>query len=175
MSFWKWVLVGVGVWELGWWLRGKTDRRVLFAKARRTADAKGKPLLVIGEPMGEYPCGDVTADLAPTSRCPAYVQADVQNLEIFPDGKFGCAFASHVLEHVGDPDKAMAELLRVADEVVIAWPRPWRAATWLVPGHRWIVVEDATVPGGLRFDPHPVLNRRPAHATRYGTAWGRLS
>ena len=159
---------GLGAWEACWWLAGKSERRRLYRIARDAAIRRGKPLLVIGEPMGEYPCGDVTVDLAPTSKCPVYLQADVQDLATIPSGQFGAAFASHVLEHVARPDLALAELHRVADEVVIAWPRAWRLATWLVPGHRWLVVRDSSQPDGVRFVPHPLFNQRSASATRYG-------
>lgn len=162
-------------WEFVWWLVGKADRRKNFARALAAARRRGKPLLVVGEPDGEYPCGDVTVDLRPTSVCGNYVRADVQNLKAFRDGQFGSALVSHVLEHVDDPEKGLAELHRVADEVFVAYPRPWRLVTWLVPGHQWLVWRDATRPDGIRFSPHPVLHGRRSHPTRYGTVLGEPS
>ena len=161
----------IGLWEAGWWIAGKVDRVVLFREARAMAAASGKPLLVVGEPDGEYPCGDVTLDLRPRSACRGYVRADLERPPLpFPDRMFGAAFASHILEHLEDPEAALRELHRVADHVVIAWPRPWRIATFLVPGHRWLVLRSTDRADGVRF---VRLRRRAAsHPTRYGTRFG---
>lgn len=165
-------LTALLAWEIGWWLVGKVDRRQNYARAKAVALRRGKPLLVVGEPDGEYPCGDVTVDVRPRSVCPSYVRADVQDLSTFRDKQFGAVLCSHVLEHVDDPGKALRELHRVADEVFIAYPRPWRLVTWLVPGHQWLVWSDAAQPDGLRFAPHPLLHGRTSHPTRYGTVFG---
>jgi len=135
-------------WELGWWLEGKLRRRKLFRQANRAAALKGKQLLVVGEPDGEYPCGDVVVDIRESSICPVYVKASVEDLGAFKDKQFGAVFASHVLEHVAQPEKALAELHRVADEVFVAYPYPWRLATYLVPGHAWLMFRDGD---GFRF------------------------
>ena len=45
--------------------------------------------------------------------------------------------ASPVLEHFEDPDAALVELHRVADEVFVITPH-WAAPhTWLHPNHLW--------------------------------------
>jgi len=51
----------------------------------------------------------VTADLDPER---ADVQMDIMNIP-FPDGQFDVVLCSHVLEHVEDANRAMAELRRV--------------------------------------------------------------
>lgn len=159
-------LGAVAAWEVGWWLEGKWRRRQLWKAAKAAADRRGGKLLVVGEPDGEYPCGDVTIDLRDRSVCPNYVKADVQDLSRFHDGEFASAFASHVLEHVPDPQGALAELHRVAEEVFVAYPYPWRLATYLVPGHCWLVTRRKNQ---LRFLPY---GRCSTHATRYGTVLG---
>lgn len=147
--------LGVAAWETGWWLLGKADRRRLYDQAKAAAVARGKPLLVVGEPDGEYPCGDVTVDIRETSVCPIYTKTTVEHLEIFDDKQFGAAFVSHVIEHVCDPQKALAELARVSDQVFISYPRPWRLATLLVPGHKWIITKQTN--GDLKL--HKWLGR----------------
>lgn len=131
-------------WELGWWLWDKADRRKKFAAAEQASRAARKPMLVVGEPDGEYPCpsgpGDVLVDLRDKSACPNYARTSVEDLSRFRDKQFAVAFASHVLEHVCDPQRALRELERVADRVIIARPAPWQLMAWLVPGHRWIML-----------------------------------
>lgn len=136
-------------WELGWWLEGKFRRKKLYKQGELAAAQKGKRFLVIGEPDGEYPCGDVTVDLRENSKCPVYVKENVESLTMFKNKQFGAVFVSHVLEHVSDPHKAMAELARVADQVLVAYPYPWRLATWIVPGHAWLMFRNRE--GGFKF------------------------
>lgn len=159
---------GVLAWELVWWQVGKRARRRLYEQAKAAAVLAGKPLLVVGEPDSEYPCGDVTIDLRTTSVCPVYYRVSVEDLSRFPTKRFGAAFVSHVLEAVCDPERAVRELERVADTVVVSYAKPWRLSTlFLVPGHRWLVRRDASRPLGLRFVPWGVACNRP---NRYGVA-----
>ena len=125
-------------------------------------------MLVVGEPDGEYPCpptGGALVDLRQTSVCRNHVRASVESLPMFRDKQFGAAFCSHVLEHVNQPQRALAELRRVADHVWISYPRPWRIATYLIPGHTWLIVPNGR--GGLNFHR---LRRRGNRPTRYGFA-----
>jgi SAM-dependent methyltransferase len=131
---------GWAAWEALWWLHSRWERHDQWRKARALADETGKGLLVVGAPMGMYPCGDTTVDLEdPSACCPAGgVEASVENLP-FADGQFGAVYVSHVLEHVCRPDVALEELHRVADHVVVSYPRFWRAITWFSPGHTWLM------------------------------------
>lgn len=64
----------------------------------------------------------------------------------FPDGAFGAAFCSHVLEHLPSPQdavRAWEELHRVADAVWVLVPRPFDLPGWLAPDHKlWVRVHE---------------------------------
>ena len=132
---------------------GARPQRVA-ALARIAADRRGKPLLNVGAGtprsslatflFGPRLCGDVNMDISATEPvCTAenVCHGDIQAIP-YPDKTFGAAFASHVVEHVDDPRKALAELARVADEVFVVVPRWWAPHTWLHPGHRWYISPD---------------------------------
>jgi len=144
--------VGLAAWEGGWWLFSRWERRALWKKARALADAAGGPLLVVGAPMGSYLYGDTTVDLQdPSAMCPVgAVEASIEALP-FTDKQFGAVFVAHVLEHCCNPEQALAELHRVAEHVVIAYPRWWTAVAWIVPGHSWLMWPDSTAPNGWSF------------------------
>jgi hypothetical protein len=77
------------------------------------------------------------------------VQADIQALP-FADKSFDFVICLHVLEHVEDPCRACAELMRVASAGLIEVPRKWTEYYAGHPTHRWLVSEAA---GGLVFEP----------------------
>lgn len=62
------------------------------------------------------------------------------NLELatlpFRDKEFGCAYASHVLEHLENWEAALNEWARVAEHVVIVVPHPLALTGWLAREHR---------------------------------------
>ena len=157
-----WVLGGVAAWEACTAMAGKIRRRQAFKAAYAAARMRGKPLLIVGEPDGEYPCGDVVIDIREGSVCPRYVKASVEDLSMFASGQFGACLCSHVLEHVCDPGRALSELQRVADEVHVVYPRAHRLVTWLLPGSVWIVGRDGNQ---LRFRR---IRRRCNSPTRLG-------
>jgi ubiquinone/menaquinone biosynthesis C-methylase UbiE len=124
-------------------------------RARAAADARGKPLLNVGAGtpgsslrvalVGPTQWGDVNVDIAGSGACTRenVCYADAHALP-FADKQFGAVIASHVLEHVDDPARALSELRRVADEVFVICPRWWAPHTWLHPGHRWYLHRDGT-------------------------------
>ena len=103
------------------------ERHQIYAQARSYADSLGKPLLVIGSPKvrSMHGCGDVTIDSDPNvlTYCDFEI-GDIRDIP-YPDGYFGAAFVSHVLEHlptVEDAFKALDELERVSDRVFTVSP-----------------------------------------------------
>lgn len=125
------------------------ERGLSARNARSLADNLGKPLLNAG-------CGgeawhfsadgislkcDVNMDIVPRN-VPNFVLGDVQDMYMFSDKQFGVAFCSHTLEHVNDPQRAIQELHRVADHVIILTPGWWDVATYFNPDHKWVLRGD---------------------------------
>jgi len=138
----KWLktaILGYLAWEGVWTAHALIERKIVFAKAERASRRSGKPLLVVGAPYGMYGCGDTNLDIHDSGECASHVTGSIENIP-FPDKHFGVAFASHVLEHACDPEKALAELHRAADKVFILYPRAWRTITWASPGHTWYMI-----------------------------------
>lgn len=115
------------------------ERESMYEKANQYAHSIGKPLLVIGEPRGRHPCGDVCVDIIGCPTCKTSVKANIENLETFEDKQFGASFVSHVLEHINRPDLAWDELNRTSDKVFVAYPRSYRLLSRLHPEHKWLV------------------------------------
>jgi len=120
------------------------ERKRLFAEAHGLAAERGKPVLVVGRPVHvalEYPCAtDVTLDLNPAvlETCPVGgVVADVRSIP-YRDKHFGAVLVSHVLEHMADLEDAQlawAELWRVSDTVLVAYPRKGFIRNWVHGDH----------------------------------------
>jgi len=124
--------------------------------ARAYANQKGKPLLNVGAGtnqtalFGSTLYGDINCDLNGRRDCPhgtpgVVTYADAQDLSDFPDGYFGAILASHILEHLPDPQKALDEWLRVvggdSEALFVITPCPWVPHTWLHPGHLWYATD----------------------------------
>jgi len=68
---------------------------------------------------------------------PRFLQLNIEReLLPFADKQFGCAFASHVLEHLDNWQFALEEACRVADYVVVVLPHPAYFSGWVWPSHR---------------------------------------
>lgn len=137
-------------------------RNAAAAAARRYADSTGKPLLNIGAGtdgtslFGDTLYGDVNVDLAGRrdvghGTAGVVTYADAQDLSDFKDGQFGAVLASHILEHLPDPRKAISEWLRVTgcdqSALFVVTPSWWAPHTWLHPSHLWYFSDGA---GGTR-------------------------
>lgn len=117
-------------------------------RGRMAAVARKKPFLNVGAGtpdksirarfLGPTLWGDVNCDIDASGPCGSDVvcNCDIQKLP-FADKQFGAVIASHVLEHVDDPQQALRELHRVADEVIVVTPEWWAPHTWLHPNHLW--------------------------------------
>jgi len=124
-------------------------------QARKTADINNKPLLNIGAGtpktslrtylFGPTLWGDVNMDIAGKGPCtPENVcYGDIGKIP-YPDKYFGAVIASHVVEHIPNPQKAMAEMHRVADKVYAITPVWWAPHTWIYWDHKWYRKENGT-------------------------------
>jgi len=142
-----WVGIGLIVQEL--------EKRQAEAEATRLAELSGKPILSIGAKCN--PFGDVRCDIEP--KCGA-TYCDAQDLSQFRDKEFSVALLSHVLEHLDDPDKALAEAERVADDVIVITPSPIFPQTWLHPEHKWVYFNDRKI--RIRGEDMKLCQQKPA-------------
>lgn len=153
------MLIAIGAltaWESLWWARRRLRRSQAFEQAAARAAELDRPLVVVGSPDGGvtagYGCGDITVDIAPTSTCPTYIQADIT--QRIPMADDSCVvYVSCVLEYVEDLEAAMREIDRVSGgERLIVHVEPWTVAAYAYPGAK------RTIPSGLmdsqRFMPN---------------------
>jgi len=142
---WGWPIVLVAGFAAAYVCDVVVRRERAAAQARAYADSVGKPMLNVGAGtlrtalFGPTTYGDVNCDIGAFDDCsvrPANCHCDVTSLP-FPDKHFGSVLASHVVEHVEDYGKALAELDRVADRVFVITPEWWDPVTWLYWDHKW--------------------------------------
>ena len=129
--------------ELDYYLR----KRQVGALAQQLSTLSGKPILSVG--AGSWLFGDTKCDIDPTS---GVEYCNAQDLSQYANKQFGVCVLSHVLEHLEDPDKALSEAWRVADNVLVEVPSFLHPAAWLCLQHKWVYVGDS------RFRTTPMLN-----------------
>jgi len=136
----------------------ESEKRKKYQEARDYAHSVGKPLLVVGGPMGfgrkwgppSHGCGDVCLDvnIEACRSCPKAVQGDVRDMSMFPDKVFGASFCSHLLEHlpsVADVEQALFELERVSDAIFLVLPTKLSLLAWFHPDHHLWVTEESGI------------------------------
>ena len=153
MSLLKGVALAVAAWQGKVIADEAMEKTRLYNLGEALARQMGKPFLVVGGPYGTagwrklfnvkaHPCGDLCLDInaSACTGCPT-LQADVREIPL-PSGFAGVALASHVLEHlptVQDAMQAVWELRRVADHVLVAYPRKLNIIAQLHPDHHlWV-------------------------------------
>ncbi len=119
-------------------------KRPIFNKAREVATRTGKPLLNVGCGSAYTKHSDVNLDIR-KKEVPNFVRGDIQDLSMFKDKEFGAVFASHVIEHTNNPDAALSELHRVADNVFLITPLPFWPSAWLGYGHKWLFWKESKI------------------------------
>jgi len=135
------------------WVFGRivqaSEKERAFKEAYEYARSVNKRVLNAG--CGSMPpFGDVNLDIVPRS-VPNFVLGNIEDMP-FEDKEFGACVASHVLEHVGNPEKALKECHRVADRVWIIEPPLWDVGTWLTPTHKWLIVRSSPI-RFVRYNP----------------------
>jgi len=141
----KLLLLTLGL-TFGNWIVGRVYQQT---EKNRVFNSVPKPVLNAG--CGSLPpYGDVNLDVDVRS-APNFVRGSVEMLP-FRDGAFKSCVASHVLEHVNNPERALSECNRVAENVYVIEPPLWDVGTWLTPTHKWLVIKGSSVKF-LRYDP----------------------
>jgi len=133
----------VGTYALRDFLHVAVTKQVAFEKARELGNGKGIVNIGAGphrtlqaQIIAEQPEVLGNVDIAPNGM-PHYLQLDIEREPLpFGDKQFGCAFASHVLEHLDDWQFALEEMVRVADYVIVVLPDPIYFSGWLSPEHK---------------------------------------
>lgn len=146
------ILIGVGTFAAVTYIIDVVIRPNIIAhKAVDESKSRRKPVLNIGAGtpdsslrtrlLGPTLWGDVNMDIAtdekkcgPNNVC----YGDINKIP-YPNKYFGAVIASHVLEHVDDPDRALAEMRRIADKVYPIVPKWWAPHTWLYHDHKWFI------------------------------------
>lgn len=131
------VVLGLALWEAGWWARRVARREAVYEAALARARADGVPLVVVGAPDAGSTrgpgCGDVSVDILP-SACPRHIQADITKRLPFADNSV-VVFVSCVLEYVDDLDAALRELQRVSGgRLYVVRVEPWTVTAYVYPG-----------------------------------------
>lgn len=120
------------------------------AAARAMAQFRGGPLLNVGAGTGRSALfgatlyGDFNVDLAADRTMPhglpgTVSYADAENLP-FASGSMGAVLASHILEHLPNPGRALKEWARVTGDpraLFVVTPSWWAPHTWMHMGHLW--------------------------------------
>ena len=137
------IAAAVGVCAACDFLHLTTTKAAAFEHARLLSNGKG--VLNIGagphrtyqsQLIAEQPEVLMNIDIA-LDGMPHLIQLDVERSPLpFTDKQFGCAFASHVLEHLDNWQFCLEEMVRVADYVVVVLPHPLYFSGWLAPEHR---------------------------------------
>lgn len=84
-----------------------------------------------------------------------YIQCPMEKMP-FPDKEFDFARCHHVIEHTDDPDRACAELIRIARAGIVSFPPPQAEIMFGRRDHKWFVFIDR---GRLLF----VRKRHPSY------------
>jgi len=142
---------GLAAYSLAaYWVDVPMRRQQAAERARQYARRRGLPVLNVGagtpETSWQGACldGDVNIDLNGrrdirhgTPGCVTY--GDAQDLREFPTGTFGAVLASHILEHLPHPERALREWSRVAGHdpraLFVVTPLWWDPVAWIHPGH----------------------------------------
>ncbi len=118
-------------------------KQYAFEEARRLSQGKGivnigaGPHRLFGaQDIAREPEVLVNVDIA-LDGMPNFIQLDIErDILPFTDKQFGCAFASHVIEHLDNWQFALEEACRVADYAVVVLPHPCSFGGWLSLEHK---------------------------------------
>lgn len=94
---------------------------------------------------------EVNCDIQkPKFKIQNFVLSDICNLP-FRDKTFQKVYAFNVLEHIGDHNKAIRELNRISNEVLIRFDKIYNLANWFTADHKSVTIENT-----LKLFPRPI-------------------
>jgi len=133
----------IGGYALRDFLHVAVTKQAAFEHAMELSNGKGIVNIGAGphrtyqaQIIAEAPETMANVDIAPNGM-PHFVQLDIETDRLpFTDKQFGCAFLSHILEHLDNWQFALDEASRVADYAVVVLPHPAYFSGWLTPEHR---------------------------------------
>ena len=149
MEDWKGpaTLVGITAGVVLVWEIEHEDRlkREAFAKALSFIKPWGKGIVNFGatgtwtngytDEIARHPAVKINVDIRQDD-IPNFLYWNLQNTPYpFEDKEFDVAFASHILEHLGNWKEVLGEWVRIADKVIIALPVPYLFG-WFLPTHK---------------------------------------
>lgn len=128
----------------------KLEREIVFNMAKKESERLGLPLV-------NYGCKDKDPFVSQSDLNLDIVFRDVPNFELIEsDGRIplhdnsGVVFASHVLEHVNDPEMVLNEMMRVGPTFIVL-PKWWSIGNWVNPRHKWIITKQGLVENPSRY------------------------
>ncbi len=68
-----------------------------------------------------------------------FVKTPLEDMSMFKDKEFDYAFCNHVIEHVQDPNKACAEMVRIAKAGILYFPTPEIDILIGRHDHNWLI------------------------------------
>ena len=132
-----------GTYALRDFLHVVVTKSAAFEKAKELSNGKGIVNIGAGphrtyqaQVIAENPRVLANIDIA-LNGMPHFIQLDIEREALpFGEKQLGCAFLSHILEHLDNWQFALDEATRVADYVVVVLPDPTYFSGWLAPAHK---------------------------------------
>lgn len=128
----------------------EAERERIFNKARDHADRLGVPLVNYGcgtrEPF--ISLSDINIDIVPRDT-PNFIQIPSDG-EIPLPRNSAVVFASHVLEHVNDPEKILRNMRQVGPTYIVL-PRWYSITNWIYVNHKHIFTANGSIENPARF------------------------
>lgn len=126
------------------------DRIRIFNLARREADKLNLPLVNYGcrlkEPFASS--SDFNLDIRPRN-VPNFILIEPDGKIPLPDNS-AVIFASHVIEHVDNPEIVLSEMQRVGPTFVVL-PKWWSISNWVNPYHERIFIKKGEIKQPYKF------------------------
>jgi len=136
-------LEGIQIWRRAFIPKTCLPRRVLDIGC-----GLDTPYYEVLKELGDYTGVDIRIKGYENRDGKRVCHADAHDLSKFQDGEFGFVWMSEVLEHLDNPEKALAEAKRVSKHGICLFSTPQTMAFKLDPDHRVVRIPHTTVATG---------------------------